>query len=128
MRMWMVNPASMCRRHLLGEHVELHMLAGSILRGKSIAGFLEKGLVAPQALVSRHEALVREMKRRGYSHASPLPRLSRYTLSVLRGKVSVVGSYNELKARCEECAGRQAEHYVLPGRGAWRKIGRTRAD
>ena len=25
MRMWMVNPRIMCRQHLLGEHVEIHM-------------------------------------------------------------------------------------------------------
>jgi hypothetical protein len=30
MRMWMVPPKVMCRKHLLGEHVEIHMLAGSL--------------------------------------------------------------------------------------------------
>ena len=25
MRMWMVNPKMMCNKHLLGEHVELHL-------------------------------------------------------------------------------------------------------
>lgn len=30
MRMWMVDPKIMCRKHLLGEHLELHMLAGCI--------------------------------------------------------------------------------------------------
>ena len=33
MRMWLVNPALLCRQHLLGEHVEMHMFAGHILEG-----------------------------------------------------------------------------------------------
>jgi len=28
--MWMTPPAGMCRKHLLGEHVELHMLLGQL--------------------------------------------------------------------------------------------------
>lgn len=36
MRMWMLPTAGMCRKHLLGEHVELHMLLGSLRRGKNI--------------------------------------------------------------------------------------------
>ena len=31
MRMWGVDPKQMCRQHLLGEHVELHMQAGAVL-------------------------------------------------------------------------------------------------
>ena len=30
MRMWMVNPGFMCNKHLLGEHVECHMLVGHL--------------------------------------------------------------------------------------------------
>ena len=40
MRMWMLPPKGLCRKHLLGEHVELHMLLGSMRRGKNIDGFL----------------------------------------------------------------------------------------
>lgn len=29
-RMWCVNPHSLCREHLLGEHNELHKLVGGI--------------------------------------------------------------------------------------------------
>jgi len=28
MRMWMLNPKALCRKHLMGEHVEIHMLVG----------------------------------------------------------------------------------------------------
>lgn len=40
MRMWMLPPETMCRKHLLGEHVELHMLLGTMKRGRRIDGFL----------------------------------------------------------------------------------------
>ena len=61
MRMWMLPPAGMCRKHLLGEHVELHMLLGSLRRGKNIEGFLSGGLVDPQSIFARHEELVAEI-------------------------------------------------------------------
>ena len=32
------SPETMCRKHLLGEHVELHMLLGSLRRGKTLTG------------------------------------------------------------------------------------------
>lgn len=54
MRMWMLPTAGMCRKHLLGEHVELHMLLGSMRRGKNIEGFLSGGLVDPQRIFARH--------------------------------------------------------------------------
>ena len=40
MRMWLVPPSHMCRKHLLGEHVELHMLLGTLKKGKSITCLL----------------------------------------------------------------------------------------
>ena len=72
MRMWLVPPSHMCRKHLLGEHVELHMLLGTLKKGKSITGFLSGGLVDPCRMYKRHGELVREMERRGYAHNSPL--------------------------------------------------------
>ena len=58
MRMWMVNPRIMCRQHLLGEHVEIHMFIGTINRRKSVQGYLEKGLLEIHNLYNRHEDLV----------------------------------------------------------------------
>jgi hypothetical protein len=99
MRMWMVDPRRMCRKHLLGEHVELHMLAGSLRRGRSIQGFLDGGLLEPQNLHTRHAALVKEMERRGYRHASPLPAVA----PMPRGRVDRVAAASELSRRCSEC-------------------------
>jgi hypothetical protein len=102
--MWMVDPKAMCQQHLLGEHVETHMLAGSLNRGRSIDGFLAKGLLEPQNLAARHAALAAEITARGMHHRSPLQAFRR----VVEGSVDVKASYIELARRCAKCADAQA--------------------
>ena len=70
MRMWMVDPKTMCRKHLLGEHYEIHMLIGSMRRGKSIMKYIETKLLQPSAAAKRHDELVdrRAVGRDGFTH------------------------------------------------------------
>lgn len=98
-RMWMVNPKVLCRQHLLGEHKELHQLVGSLRKGKSINGHVEKGQVEIHNIKKRHEALVKELLRRGYKHQSTLKKFKSQKL----GKINVLGNYAELEKRCKEC-------------------------
>ncbi len=70
----MVDPRRMCRQHLLGEHVELHMIVGNHKKGRNLQFMVDRAYIDPTRVWNRHEALVREMKRRGYNHRSPLPR------------------------------------------------------
>ena len=100
MRMWMVDPKKLCRKHLLGEHLELHMIVGSIKRGKSLTGFLNGGLVDITSIMARHSALVKEMKVRGYNHKSEL-----YYDDVLglNGCIDIQENAKELVRRCEHC-------------------------
>ena len=103
MRMWMISPSLLCRKHLLGEHLEIHMVNGSLKRGRSIAGFLEKKLLEPAALAYRHRELVREMLKRGYKHDSllvPVSGLKKFSAF----KVDKAASLKELTARCAACA------------------------
>ena len=80
MRIWDVDPALLCDRHLLGEHRELHAIWSILTTGKR--GYRDhpetvrwRGRLA--ALYARHEAQVTEMDGRGFRHASPLdPRLA----------------------------------------------------
>ncbi len=99
MRMWMVPPRKMCRKHLLGEHVEIHMAVSSLRLGKSVAGFLEKGLLDLSKLHSRHDELVAEMLRRGYHHHSPLGHIPRHK----GGKIDRRANARELARRCPDC-------------------------
>lgn len=103
MRMWKVNPKNMCRNHLLGEHLEMHMFAGSIMKGISISGYAKTGLVEVNNIQKRHEALSREMERRGFVHKSPLPEGFMKKYSGSNGKVSIKNNIIELKRRCREC-------------------------
>jgi hypothetical protein len=74
-RIWDLEPAVLCDRHLLGEHRELHGIWSILVNGKR--GYARhpetlrwQGRLA--ALFARHEALVAEMDRRGFRHRSPL--------------------------------------------------------
>jgi hypothetical protein len=74
-RIWDLPPSILCRAHLLGEHRELHAIWTVLVERKSgYANHPEtirwRGKLA--ALYQRHEALVAEMTRRGYRHASQL--------------------------------------------------------
>jgi hypothetical protein len=75
MRIWDLDPASLCDRHLLGEHRELHAIWSILTTDKR--GYRDhpetmrwRGRLA--ALYARHDAQVFEMRRRGFRHASPL--------------------------------------------------------
>lgn len=105
MRMWMVNPRHMCARHLLGEHVELHMLVSTIRLRRSITGYVRNGLVEPSAIARRHAELVREMTRRGYRHRSLLwqPSLEHLPHEEATAHVNQTESLAELRRRCPTC-------------------------
>ena len=97
----MVNPRIMCRQHLLGEHAEIHMFIGTISRGKSVRGYLEKGLLEVHNLHNRHEALVEEMKRRKYNHYSEVNKKWKFGEKV--GFIDKEKNLIELISRCSKC-------------------------
>jgi len=77
----------------------MHMLVGSILGGKSIKGFLEKGLVEVHNISTRHQELAEEMAKRGMKHKSELKSFPVYQA----GTVNVQSNLEELKSRCPKC-------------------------
>lgn len=99
MRQWLVNPKLLCRKHLLGEHVESHMFVGTILKKKSLDGYFRNRLLEVHNLKRRHQELVQEMTARGYNHKSKLP----YFRSWKEGYVDRKGNIKELTRRCKEC-------------------------
>jgi hypothetical protein len=75
LRIWDLEPAELSRKHLLGEHNELHAMWTILTQGRR--GYSRHpetlrwtGKLA--ALDKRHDALTEEMLRRGYRHNSPL--------------------------------------------------------
>ena len=100
MRMWNVSPELMCRKHLLGEHVEMHMFFSALNSGKKLDGYINTGLVVVHNIKHRHDELAEEMGRRGYHHNSPMAISSRLNRA---GFVDTKRSYKELQLRCLEC-------------------------
>jgi hypothetical protein len=100
--MWMCDPRILCRKHLLGEHGEIHKFRPSFVKGHSIKG--RRGQIEPLAMEERHDQLVAEMLRRGYNHNSPYeqPDLSHYS-SEYMFKVPRLPALFELIRRCDEC-------------------------
>lgn len=109
MRMWMVDPELLCRKHLMGEHVETHMFLGTINKGVSLQGYVDNKLVSTPHLKSRHDELADEMIRRGYNHNSPLE----YTDTLNLVSVDVAANIEELKRRCPDCRARILERENL---------------
>ena len=84
MRIWdQIVPQRLCRKHLLGEHRELHGLWNILVRieiegrdpaevGYSRHPETVRWFGRRAALYNRHESLATEMVSRGYNHASPL--------------------------------------------------------
>lgn len=79
MRVWDINPKYLCRKHLLGEHRELHGLWNILTKYKGKGGYSRhpetlRWVGKTKALFNRHESLVLEMTKRAYQHHSPLDR------------------------------------------------------
>ena len=77
MRVWDVDVTILCRKHLLGEHRELHGLWNILTKHEGKGGYSQhpetkRWVGKLKALYNRHQALVEEMGRRGYIHNSPL--------------------------------------------------------
>ncbi|KXS42932.1 MAG: hypothetical protein AWU59_1400 [Methanolobus sp. T82-4] len=110
MRMWDVDPELLCRNHLLGEHLEMHMFVGAIRNNKPIAGYLDGGLVDLDRIVERHDKLAQEMQKRGYKHKSEISEedaemVKQYSDNAeYSGRIDVDRSVRDLLERCDECA------------------------
>jgi len=108
----MIDPKLLCRKHLLAEHLECHMLVGAIKKGKNLKGYVDKGLVELDHIGKRHRELVREMKRRGYRHYTPLKQpYVRHYHDV--GKVDMHISKIDLILRCDDCMMRIFNNWLL---------------
>lgn len=103
MRMWMVNVKLLCRRHLLGEHSEIHKHRHNFVKRHSITG--RRGQIEPEAMKTRHDELAEEMKRRGFKHTSPYeqPDLTYLTSEDRLGTVDREASLRLLLNRCKDC-------------------------
>lgn len=109
MRMWMVDTKILCRKHLMGEHVETHMMIGSIIRGNKIDGFIENDLIQPRDILNRHNLLAKEMISRGYNHKSDIKEedfnlaISKLSNEYINHMINKDKSLMDLITRCTLC-------------------------
>lgn len=101
MRMWGVDPKILCNKHLLGEHLEMHMFAGCIKKNISLKGYCENKLVRTDLLRKRHDDLAEEMISRGMKHDSPMPEINYSSLKC--GEINIKENLGELIRRCPDC-------------------------
>jgi hypothetical protein len=106
MRIWDLHPKLLCTKHLAAEHRELHGLWNILAYDKR--GYRKhpetmrwEGKL--KALYHRHEALVREMGRRGWNHRTPLDIRLAVGLSRQRMFVDSLSRQREL-LRAKPCA------------------------
>jgi hypothetical protein len=103
----MIDPAVLCRKHLLGEHGEIHKHIPSFRKGYKIDGrFKPVVQIQLNALESRHDELADEMLKRGYNHNSPLVDIPDLKLTYPQYYDRLVDpdvSINDLMMRCEDC-------------------------
>jgi hypothetical protein len=108
-RMWMVNPKIMCKNHLLGEHKEIHQLLGSIRNNISINGYVEKRIIEPRSIFSRHQRIMVEMAKRRYNHYSNIDPeevieiLEKLQIEQLNTTVNRHKALMDLLDRCPKC-------------------------
>jgi hypothetical protein len=58
----MINPKFLCRKHLLGEHGELHKFKHNFIKHHSITGRIVPIVqIEPASMQSRHDEIVQEM-------------------------------------------------------------------
>lgn len=103
MRIWGTPVACMCRKHLLGEHTEMHMFKATIQMGKSVDGYVRDKLLDTDRIAERHDLLVEEMLRRGFDHTSPIYNIVYPQGFVHRTSVVQDESEMELARRCPDC-------------------------
>ena len=107
MRMWMIDPGILCKKHLLGEHGEIHKHRHCFEKQYSIVVRITPVVqIEPESMERRHDEIVKEMLRRGYKHNSPYcqPNLNYLSDECRYAKVNTGISLRDILLRCPKCA------------------------
>ncbi len=126
MRVWDLHPKHLCRKHLLGEHRELHGLWNIVTKHKGKGGYSRhpetlRWVGKQKALYLRHEALVKEFAKRGYKHHTPLEKRlatgasnQRAFMVLLAPMLAAVGTIAALVTKCTIVVERRDDTRVEP--------------
>lgn len=104
--MWGAKPETMCRQHLLGEHLELHMFAGTLKKKGGLKGYITNNLLDVKEIKNRHDAIAEEMRSRGFNHKTPMESNPNYDYlpeELQERRLNKLASAKDLRDRCDEC-------------------------
>jgi hypothetical protein len=101
------------------------MFLGTMKKGKSLEGYVRNNLLELSSLRSRHDALAKEILRRGYNHKSDLELGNEnleiflsfnkdYPMIYKTSKVNSESSLQNLHDRCLECRRLMTIYNILP--------------
>lgn len=115
-RMWLVDPAIMCKNHLLGEHREMHQVKGTVEKhkhGKNVLkGLADVNAIDTRLIKERHDELVEEMKNRGWTgHQTPMEDVENPGEDI--GEIDREENLELILRRCKDCRERAKENKVL---------------
>jgi len=102
----MINPKLLCRKHLLGEHGEIHKHRHNFEKHHKIDRRISPVVqIEPKSMQTRHDELAMEMLRRGFNHKSPYeqPDISYLPEHQRFAEVDLDISIDDLINRCPEC-------------------------
>jgi hypothetical protein len=107
MRMWMLPVETLCQKHLLGEHGEIHKHRHNFEKKHSITGRISPIVqIEPLKMTESHDDIAFEMKRRGLNHNSEyiyMPSLDYLSDAERNAKVNRDISKQALHERCKIC-------------------------
>lgn len=110
--MWKINPLFLCKKHLLGEHGEIHKHRHNFEKKHSISGRIFPVVqIEPWDMERRHDELAEEMLARGGNHKSSyfLPDLSYLSESERNAEADIELNILDLISRCPDCECRISE-------------------
>lgn len=99
--MWGIHPDYMCKKHIIGEHGEIHKHRHNFVKGHSILGRMYPVVqIDPKNMERRHDQLARYL-----NHKSPYkqPDLSHYSEDLLSFEIDIEQSRKDLMDRCPKC-------------------------
>lgn len=104
--MWGIDPSYLCKKHLIGEHGEIHKHRHNFIKKHKITKRISPIVqIEPENMQKRHDELANEMIKRGYNHNSPYeqPDISYLPINERYAKIDIINSINDLSNRCPEC-------------------------
>jgi hypothetical protein len=100
--MWMINPALLCNKHILGEHGEIHKHRHNFVKKHKMAGrMVYPSQIDPHRQQERHDLIAEEMTRRGMNHKSPYEQPD--TSHLPAAEIDLDHNLKDLSDRCEGC-------------------------